>query len=119
MKFDVSDALSYSFLSSKGPVWGDFYFKDGVAGKGRGRATDADINAAWNADFLFADPTAAAKSGVLTNSSGGSIYKILRPDSFSNPGTSIPSTPEPSSLILTSLGLAGLGLVRRFKPKRN
>ena len=115
IKVDISDGLVYSFFSSKAPVWGDFYSKDGVAGKGSGPASDADINAAWNSDFLEPDPSNAPQNGLLSDG-GGSIYRILRPDSTSVVTTTTPAVPEPSSLLLFGLALGACAL-RRGSPK--
>ena len=107
LKLDYT-ATEYSFFSNKVPVWGDFYGKDGkAAGKGD--------NAAWNADYLLADPTAAAQSGLLAKSGGGYYYKLLRPDSLTTTSGPTPSAPEPTTIFLVATGLLGAGFTRRFK----
>jgi hypothetical protein len=92
MKLDWGDN-EYSFYSYRPPTWGDFYTKDGIAG-GYGR------NTAMNAGFYLDDPLDEPTNGSILN-------KILRPD------TGV--VPEPATLILFGIGVAGMGLRRRFK----
>ena len=51
VKFDFgSGAPTYTLVTTKRPVWGDFYTKDGKAGR-------LGFNAAWNAGLAIGDPT--------------------------------------------------------------
>ncbi len=95
LKIDIA-ADEYFFTSTKAPVWGDFYIKDGNF--------DQDPIFAHNSTFGSADP--------LDPPSNGSVnYKILRPDS-----TSVP-IPEPSTLLLFGSALAFAGGFKRFLRK--
>jgi hypothetical protein len=72
------------FDTTRAPVWGDFYAKDG-------KADGANITA-WNAGFLLADPTDAPANGSINN-------KILRPDTSEN----LVAVPEMNASALASL----------------
>ena len=110
-------AKTYSFFSTKAPVWGNFYTKDGKAGGGD--------NTAWNTDFLLnvdnTDPANFASTicptggeCYLPDPSGGIFYKILRPDSIGGGGGGGPTVPEPSTFFLLGSGVLGF-LGRRKK----
>ena len=75
---------------------------------------DSDFNAAWNADFLDQDPTNPPQSNLLSNGQGGFIYKILRPDTNGGQPPDNPAVPEPSTLILTGIGIS-VAFFRRKK----
>ena len=107
IKLDYESAI-YSFFSTRSPVWGDFFVKDGTAKNTTGK------NTAWNADFFDADPTTPPQDGLLSDGTGGSIYKLLRPDTVAG-GTSTPPTniPEPMTTALLGTGLLGLFFSRR------
>ena len=93
MKMDWG-ATEYSFYSWKSPVWGDFYAKDGYA--------QSDVlNEAYNAGFSNPDPMDGPANGSIGN-------KILRPDTDS-------VIPEPGTMLLMGLGLAGAGIVRKIR----
>ena len=82
-----------SFDSSRDPVWGDFYAKDGTKG-----------GAAWNAGFTDpdVDPMAAAASGSIDS-------HILVPDSTTT------VVPAPGAVMLGAAGMALVGWLRRRK----
>jgi len=84
--------FTFSLITVRAPVWGDFYAKDGT--------TNQLLNSAWNAGFLAADPNNAPADGTINN-------HILRPD------TEGVMLPEPGTMILLGLGLLGLGIVVR------
>lgn len=96
LDYGAEGQTEWTFYSSRAPVWGDFFAKDGRAG-GQG------LNTAWNAGFFDADPTDAPANGSIG-------YKILRPDTH----TTI--IPEPTTMGLLGLGLVGFAL-RRFRRK--
>ncbi|MCP4567875.1 MAG: PEP-CTERM sorting domain-containing protein [FCB group bacterium] len=86
----------FTFTSTKAPVWGDFYIKDGKF--------DGNDVYAYNSSFGSPDPTDAPRDGTINN-------KILRPDSVTT------TIPEPSSMILFGSVLAFAGGIRRFRRK--
>lgn len=89
--------LTYTvdFDSTRVPVWGDFYAKDGKDG-------GADVYI-FNNGFTVndTDPTVAASNGSVG-------YHILRPDSECQP-----TIPAPAALILASVGIGFVGFLRR------
>jgi len=95
LKIDIGSD-EYFFTSTKAPVWGDFYIKDG----------NFDNNPVYAYNTTFGDPDPEVRP------TDGSInYKILRPDSGDIP------VPEPSTLLLFGSALALAGGVRRFRRK--
>jgi PEP-CTERM motif len=96
LDYGESGQTEWSFYSSKTPVWGDFYAKDGTTGGPNGETIYA-----WNSSFGQPDPLNPAADGSIN-------YKILRPDS-------VTTIPEPGTLGLIGIGLAGLALRRRRK----
>lgn len=96
LDYGDDDQIEWSFYSWKTPVWGDFYAKGGSTGGPAGQTLYA-----WNSTFGDPDPQDPAADGSIN-------FKVLRPDS-------ITTVPEPATLGLITLGLAGLALRRKRK----
>jgi hypothetical protein len=92
------NSLSVSFTTTRAPVWGDFYAKDGKSG--------GVWVTAWNAGFGSpdTDPAAGPSNGSLNN-------HILRPDTMT-------VVPEPVSSTLFVIGGAVLGFRRLRKMQK-
>lgn len=89
---DESTTMTVEFTSTRAPVWGDFYAKDGTVGTGPPPHTDVTV---WNTGFTNPD----------IDSSDG---HIAVPDT-TGPVTVIPS---PGALLLGSLGTTFIGWLR-------
>jgi hypothetical protein len=95
IKFDAlkdSIYVTICFDSDRGPVWGDFYSKDGVS-------TCSGWNALYNTGFTYNDydPMAGPANGSLQN-------HLLVPDSY---------IPAPGAIILVCIGTAVTGALRK------
>jgi hypothetical protein len=95
LDYGAEGQTEWSFYSTRAPVWGDFFAKDGTYG-----SPDGAMLYAWNTGFYDADPLVGPSDGSIGN-------KILRPD------TSNGVVPEPGTLGLIGLGLMGLVAGRR------
>jgi hypothetical protein len=110
LKFDYGSdgSVVYSFLSTREPMWGDFYAKSGVdairSGQG-GRPQFVDV-VAWNLGFGV-DPVAGY--GELVGY-GAWIAVPNTLDLISD--DPVNPIPEPGTLALFAIGLAALGFMR-------
>ncbi len=93
LKIDIG-GNDYWFTSTRAPVWGDFYIKDGKL--------DQNDVYAYNTSFGDPDPEAPPSNGSID-------YKILRPDTYTT------VIPEPGTLLLLGSALALAGGYRRFR----
>lgn len=97
LKFDTNgagDGAVVSFDSTRAPIWGDFYAKDGRVG-----------GAAWNAGFTSSDtdPLVAAGNGSIGS-------HLLVPDT-----TTTPTVPSPAAIFLGGIGTILVGWLRGRK----
>ncbi|MBI5195185.1 MAG: hypothetical protein HZA10_02565 [Nitrospirae bacterium] len=100
IKFDVGgEYISYSFQTTKDPVWGNFYAKDGRTKVGR---TQMDV-------YAYNDAL-----GISGFNSDNKLDFIPRPDGGSN----LPTAPEPVSTILFFSGGAVLTVRNYFKKRK-
>jgi hypothetical protein len=93
---DPGLAWTRSFTTTRSPVWGDFYARDGKDG-------GVDV-VAWNKGFgnPDIDPLDPPSNGSL-------LDHILRPDT-NQEQPKPPVVPEPTSLLLLGTGLATFGI---------
>ena len=89
-------AVTATLMTDVAPVWGDFFAKDGQG------------LAAINSGYFLADPTCAVSQ---TNVTGCGVGFLAVPDSVNGNGNG--TIPEPGTLGIFGLGLAGLGFARR------
>jgi len=98
LKFDFEKGY-FSVECVRVPTWGDFYAKDGWY---RDPETGEKIpNNAWNAGYGLADPMGVEPMN------GSYMNKMLRPDTQ--------AVPEPGTMLLFGLGMAGAGVYRRVR----
>ena len=106
IKWDLtgdSTTFQWTLVTTRDPVWGDFYAKDGKTG-----GVD---NAVYNSGFGSpdTDPNLPPTASILDH--------ILRPDSISTlppPSGDEPSIPEPGTIVLAFAGIMLSGLKRWY-----
>lgn len=109
LKFDYGSdgSVFYSFLSTREPMWGDFYAKGGVDAihTGPGRPQFVDI-VAWNLGFGVTP--VAGYDGLAGYGAWIAVPNTL--DLISD--DPVNPIPEPGTLGLFAFGLAALGFIR-------
>ena len=93
---DVSTTSGgFHFSSTRAPVWGNFYSKDGTTFN----TPPTLFNTAWNAGYLLPTPTDPPSNGSVS-------YKILVPDTYT-------AVPDASTIVLACFGTLQLLAIRR------
>jgi hypothetical protein len=109
LKFDYGSdgSVEYSFISTREPMWGDFYAKGGVDAiqTGQGRPQFVDI-VAWNLGFGVTPY--AGYDGLAGYGAWIAVPNDL--DLISD--DPVNPIPEPGTLALFAFGLAAIGFIR-------
>lgn len=92
--FGELSSITFSFDTTRQPVWSDFYIKGG----GKNNFGDA-----WNAGFSDPNPLAVAANGSIND-------HLLTPDTH---------MPEPATLALLAIGTGVLAVRRRHRAKQS
>ncbi|MHB0960778.1 MAG: hypothetical protein ACYC0X_32845 [Pirellulaceae bacterium] len=115
LKFDAGgSSVLVRFLSSRDPVWVNFYAKDGVSDKQDVFAYNTSFAGTPSAEYLkspFIEINGAYPFGPDVNGNSPFGSYVIGPDST---GTEVPAP----SILVGLLSMCGIGLARKFARKR-